>query len=282
TKNDIVMRKFANGTLGTVTGFARASGMPMVKIKSGRTIEVELTSWNLEVGGRILATITQIPLRLAWAMTVHKSQGMSLDSAHMDLSSTFEYGQGYVALSRVRTLDGLSLAGLNARALQVHPDILEKDEEFRAAAAAAREKFSSLDSTELTKFHHNFIRACGGSLEPIFGGKRKKLTKSKKVPTYEVTKGLLSRQLSLSEIAEERKMTVGTIMSHLETLKDKGSIKPERDCGYLRPLPSRFQKIAKAFKTAGKKDGEYLLTPVHDILGESFSFEEIRLARLFM
>ena len=62
-----------------------------------------------------------MPLRLAWAITVHKSQGMSLDAAVIDLSRAFEYGQGYVALSRVRELVGLHLLGLNERALRVHP-----------------------------------------------------------------------------------------------------------------------------------------------------------------
>jgi ATP-dependent DNA helicase PIF1 len=87
---------------------------------------VEPAEWRIDDGGKTLARINQLPLRLAWAMTVHKSQGMSLDAAHMDLSQAFEYGQGYVALSRVRTLEGLSLAGLNQRALEVHPEIMEK------------------------------------------------------------------------------------------------------------------------------------------------------------
>ena len=148
TKNDIATHRYVNGTLGTVSGFLDSTGSPqtdtgypIVKTNAGRTIYAELDEWRIEDGGRVLARIIQIPLRLAWAITVHKSQGMSLDAAHMDLSDTFEYGQGYVALSRVRTLAGLSLAGLNQRALEVHPEILEKDTAFRNASEMARETF---------------------------------------------------------------------------------------------------------------------------------------------
>jgi hypothetical protein len=95
-------------------------------------------------------------------MTVHKSQGMSLDAAVMDLSGAFEYGQGYVALSRVRTLEGLFLLGFNERALAVHPEILERDQAFRAASAQAGDIFGKLPPEELSRMQKNFIKASGG------------------------------------------------------------------------------------------------------------------------
>lgn len=124
--------KFANGTRGRVVGFNEETGMPIVQLQdSARKITVEEHTWNIEEDGKIRASVTQLPLRLAWAITIHKSQGMSLDSALIDLSQTFTYGMGYVALSRVRSLDGLFLIGLNAMALKLHPEIFEFDAELR-------------------------------------------------------------------------------------------------------------------------------------------------------
>ena len=96
-------------------------------------------------------------------MTVHKSQGMSMDAAIIDLSQAFEYGQGYVALSRVRTLAGLHLLGINQRALEVHPEILQKDRELRAAAAAARRTFSAMPAGEISLLRTQFVKAMGGA-----------------------------------------------------------------------------------------------------------------------
>jgi len=121
---------YYNGSMGEVINFNR-DGNPVVKLKSGRIINVEEVEWNIDDNGTFVAKITQIPLRLAWAITIHKSQGMSLDAAEIDLSKTFEHGMGYVALSRVKTLSGIKLIGINEKALQVNPEILEKDKEFK-------------------------------------------------------------------------------------------------------------------------------------------------------
>jgi ATP-dependent exoDNAse (exonuclease V) alpha subunit len=130
---------YANGTLGVVE---ECSDFEIkVKTLAGKIIEVVPASWSIEENGKVKAEITQYPLRLAWAITVHKSQGMSLDAAEVDLSQSFEKGMGYVALSRVRTLAGLSLKGLNDTALKVHPEVLEYDRQFRIDSAEDSEKF---------------------------------------------------------------------------------------------------------------------------------------------
>ena len=164
TKNNIKER-FVNGTLGTVVDFEEFTGNPIIKIHSGHNIIISSMDWTIEENGKILAQITQIPLRLAWAITVHKSQGMSLESAVIDLSRVFEFGQGYVALSRVRRLSGLYLLGINEHALKVHPEILEKDSFFKKQSIEAMQTFGKLSSLDLKKMHNNFILACGGKIK---------------------------------------------------------------------------------------------------------------------
>jgi hypothetical protein len=83
----------------------------------------------------------------------------------MDLSQVFEFGQGYVALSRVRRLSGLYLLGINEHALKVHPEILEKDIDFKNQSENAVKVFSKLSKKELQKMHDNFVKACGGEVK---------------------------------------------------------------------------------------------------------------------
>jgi len=161
TKNN-PQNGYANGTLGTVIGFNGGTGSPIVQTRSGRQIVVEPVEWAVEEGGKARARISQLPLRLAWAITIHKSQGMSMDAAVIDLSAAFEFGQGYVALSRVRTLNGLHLLGWNDQALKVNPSIARKDGEFRGSSNDADAAFGDMDKAELEKMHDNFITACGG------------------------------------------------------------------------------------------------------------------------
>jgi hypothetical protein len=186
TKNNL-KEGFVNGTLGEVLGFDKESGQPIVATRDGRRIKVLPMDWMVEENGEIRARITQLPLRLAWAITVHKSQGMSLDEAVMDLSDVFEFGQGYVALSRVRKLSGIYLLGWNERAFRVHPEILAKDEEFRAGSVGTAGEFFKMTPDNILEAHNNFIGACGGknlserpvsdeisSDEKVGGGRRRR------------------------------------------------------------------------------------------------------------
>ncbi len=168
---------YVNGTLGTVIGFTADKKYPIVRTTDGLKVETEPMEWTIAEGDEVFAKITQIPLRLAWAMTIHKSQGVSLDAAVMDLSQTFEYGQGYVALSRVRTLSGVHLLGVNARAFEVHPVVLEEDIRLRAASERAEEDYARLTPERIAEMEHNFIVICGGKEKKAKKEPKRKKTK---------------------------------------------------------------------------------------------------------
>lgn len=122
---------FVNGTRGKVLRFSN-NGNPIVLTTDGAEIAVLEHTWRqFNDHGHEVASLTQYPLRLAWAVTVHKSQGLSLDAALIDLSQAFTPGMGYVALSRVRSLEGLYLKGLNDQALSMDQDVARFDKELK-------------------------------------------------------------------------------------------------------------------------------------------------------
>ncbi len=255
-------KRYFNGTLGTVLGFD-SRGIPLIQTADGRKILVQKEDWNVEEDGKIKASVSQIPLRLAWAITVHKSQGMSLDAAEMDLSKSFTEGMGYVALSRVRTLEGLNLTGLNDMALRVNKKVMEFDDDLARMSDEAAEELKNAGAEETKKKQEEFLGPAG------------KPERGEKTSTYDVTKALVEKETPLGEMAEEREMTEETIINHIEKLIERGD---EPNLEYLRPRQDRFEKIKNAFeKSKGKK-----LAPVRKILGARFSYNEIKLARLFL
>lgn len=137
-------RKYANGSIGTVIDFEPVTEYPIVEFRNGRVVNMTPDSWELRDGDKKRAGITQIPLRLAWAITVHKSQGMTLDAAKIDLRKAFVEGMGYVALSRVKSLNTLYLHGINQMALRVSEDAQSIDGVLRARAAKDAKRFSHL------------------------------------------------------------------------------------------------------------------------------------------
>ncbi len=281
--------KFVNGTLGVVSGWG-ADGMPIIKTKNGLRITTEPMEWQLEEQGKVRASVSQIPLRLAYAMTVHKSQGMSMDAAIMDLSKAFEYGQGYVALSRVRRLSGVYLTGLNQRALEVHPEILEKDRDFRVASDAARDAFASMLEDEKLTMQKKFVKALGGAWMDentkhetpaeggsAFGGKQIKNSNNK----IGALPGRLAETLqtvrdakSLKEAVKARGLVASTIVHHLEELAEIGKL-ARADFAHLIPLDIIDEVHEAISTTSGDK-----LSPVFHALHGRHSFEVIRLVRL--
>tara|TARA_X000000368_G_scaffold234517_2_gene185269 strand:- start:3400 stop:4755 length:1356 start_codon:yes stop_codon:yes gene_type:complete len=113
--------QIANGSQGIVVGFN--NNLPLVKFNNIiEPILINYYNWNSEVNKNV--AVSQIPLIYAWAITIHKSQGLSLDAAIMDIGTNiFEYGQTYVALSRVRNLKGLYLSNFDYTKISANPKV---------------------------------------------------------------------------------------------------------------------------------------------------------------
>ncbi|AKM83776.1 TPA: helicase [Candidatus Campbellbacteria bacterium] len=260
------IKKYVNGTLGKVIDFS-AGGLPIVKTYDGRIIEVEEESWVIDEDGKIKAELKQIPLRLAWAITIHKSQGMSLDCAEIDLSKSFVEGMGYVALSRVKKIEGLRLMGLNDIALRINKEVSELDKKLLLFSEKAVDELSSFSENEVKKIQETFLDLVSPTKEE----------KQESLSTYEKTKLLIDEKNSLQEIADKREVTKETIVGHIEKLLESGE---KIDIDYIKKgfEKNRLEKILKAFKKTKDKK----LTPVKEILGDDFGFDEIRVARLFL
>ncbi len=270
---------YVNGTLGRVTGFTD-KGNPLVKTFDNDLIEAKAETWAIEdESGKPLASFIQIPLRLAWAITVHKSQGMTLDKAMIDLSRAFEQGQGYVALSRLRDLSGLKLRGLNQTALEVDELAMRADYRFRELSA---ESDDSLEEKDLEKEFRGFIIYCGGITDKKELAKQKEKLiqkgKAEKESTYQLTKKLVGQKLTLDEIVEKRGLGKGTILSHLIHIAETD---PEIDLEIYRPDDHIFEKVKGALSQQAREE-KISLGKIYSDLGKKVSYDEIKQSLIFL
>ena len=113
--------QIANGSQGIVIGFQ--NDLPLIKFNNiVEPICIDYYTWSSETNKKV--AVAQIPLIYAWAITIHKAQGVTLDAAIMDIGrNIFEYGQTYVALSRVKTLDGLYLSNFDFTKISANPKV---------------------------------------------------------------------------------------------------------------------------------------------------------------
>lgn len=137
-------RYYVNGSIGEVIDFEKFTDYPIVQFQNGRVVTMVPDAWELRDGDKKRASIMQIPLRLAYAITVHKSQGMTIDAARIDLRKAFSEGMGYVALSRVRSLDKLYLIGINRTALIVSSEAQRIDTYLKKESLKAEKRFIHL------------------------------------------------------------------------------------------------------------------------------------------
>ena len=268
---------FVNGTLGVVTGF-NSYNEPLVRTAQGRTIAVASATWKIEEEGKTKAEITQIPLRLAWAITVHKSQGMSLDAMEADLSQAFAYGMGYVALSRVRSLAGMKLLGFNHTALQVHPEVLIFDIGLQDASTIASQRLKEMKKSEIQKSQKEFLDR---NSDHSKGKHKGKLDQEKDTRTSaEKTLDMLVEKKSLAHIAGERGVKQETIIAHIEDLMSDGEhveiahLKKEFAYNELNTIVDIFHDLETTS-----------LTPVYNYLSKQKkkpNYTKLRLARLFL
>jgi ATP-dependent exoDNAse (exonuclease V) alpha subunit len=206
-------KSYVNGSMGIVAEFSK-DGSPIIHLTNGRRVTLQADSWKIEEDGKVLAEVTQIPLKLAWAITVHKSQGMTLDSAEIDLTRTFASGQGYVALSRLRSLEGLYLQGFNAKAFMIHEDVIEMDRTFRAKSKQAEGAIAKYSAKELSTLQESFLTSSGGSAEEV---DTEDGDTGMHVPSHEKTRLLVEEGHTIKEIAVLRDVSEGTIIGQLET-----------------------------------------------------------------
>ena len=273
-----------NGSLGVVRGFTREEKWPVVDCANGLTITAEPAEWSIENEyGEKLASYSQIPLRLAWAITVHKSQGMTLDSAELDLSKCFESGQGYVALSRLRAFSELQLSGINDQALEMNQLVRRADQRFQALSEDNLQAWQALSPQQ----QQQQIQQAQRRLGAITPKANQADSKPSKPSTYELTLELVEQGLSLEAIAQLRELTIGTIIGHLRHLRQQD---PELDLSAYQPDEAIVAAVAGVLAQHHPdvepdyydQRGRLRLGIIYTDLEQKYSYEQLNLALLFV
>lgn len=276
---------YFNGTTGVVIEFNEYDGYPIIELANEQQIKAEPEMRSIENADAIVASVKQLPIKLAWAITVHKSQGMTLDAAEVDLSKVFEPGQWYVALSRLRSLDGLCLRGLNEHGLRAHPLVLRADAYFREQSSLLEEQWSTLSPDDRALVHTRFITTLWGVYVAEAIEKEKTLkwsasgnAKIVKGESVKQTMLLVADGKSLEEIVQIRDLAASTILEHIFKIHE---LYPDVSLQQFAPPPELIEKVRK-WLTYFPAWSSIKLKPLFDALWGKLSYEQIKLCLLFV
>ena len=237
-KND-PERRFINGTLGEVKSIDKNS-IAVRLTESGTVIDVEPMEWqniryqfdeeSKEISSKQIGRFKQYPLKAAWAITVHKSQGLTFDKAIIDVHAAFSPGQAYVALSRCRTLDGLVLSS------PVSASVFMRD---NAVDAYMNYISRPVEELAFSSFYEYFEYEKKPEPEAVAPVEKVKVNKEKpkkekkeelrddtgkKLNTFEYSYWLYNQGNTVEQIAEKRKLNPVTIEGHLARYVASGDI----------------------------------------------------------
>lgn len=237
-KND-PERRFINGTLGEVKSIDKNS-IAVRLAESGAIIDVEPVEWqniryqfdeeSKEISSKQIGRFKQYPLKAAWAITVHKSQGLTFDKAIIDVHAAFSPGQAYVALSRCRTLDGLVLSS------PVSASVFMRDNAVDAYMNYISRPVEELAFSSCYEYFEYEKKPESEEVAPVKKvkvnqEKPKKVNKEeprddtgKKLSTFECSYRLYNQGNTIEQIAEKRGLNQSTIEGHLARFVASGDI----------------------------------------------------------
>ncbi len=237
-KND-PERRFINGTLGEVKSIDKNS-IAVRLAESGMIIDVEPMEWqniryqfdeeSKEISSKQIGRFKQYPLKAAWAITVHKSQGLTFDKAIIDVHAAFSPGQAYVALSRCRTLDGLVLSSPVSASVFMRDNAVDAYMNYISRPVEELAFSSCYEYFEYEKKPESEVVA---PVEKVKGNKEKPKKEKKeelrddtgkKLNTFEYSYWLYNQGNTVEQIAEKRKLNPVTIEGHLARYVASGDI----------------------------------------------------------
>ncbi len=264
-KNDVSFgRLYVNGSLGHVVQIDDEE--LHIRLLTGETIQVQREKFSyLDGDGRELLGAWNFPVTLAWATTIHKAQGASLDRMTVDLSSLWEPGQAYVALSRVRGASGLSIERWSPNGIRAEPLVTQLyDVLSEASKQYVPRPFFTVK--EISRAESDGDEESHAPARKGFGSKAKR--------TGQI-KTLIKKQTPLKEMADAVGVKVERVILYIEEFLKAGD---SVSVSYLLDGIQEADRIRRAFEEHGVER----LKPAFDSLNEEFSFTELRVVRCVM